>query len=241
MRRVALACGMALLSPLAARGAEVAPQPVIDGLVESYFRAVFDFNRYVFRQLDRALAGPDLPGGDILAAAGEGAARMVGNLVNEPITVAASLLVGDMATAGYAAERFAINSTAGFLGFYDRASDWGVPPRHADFGLGLCRLGVGEGGFVMLPFIGPRTVRDGLSDVVLTNLLLWPVVGALAGGGVSLRTIAIAETVEIAADIVATRQIDPVARALRLDDYDAVRAAYLAERRARCAGETGAP
>ena len=236
MRRAALACCMALLAPAAARGAEASPRPVIDGLVDSYFHAVFDFNRFVYRQLDRMLGGPDLPGGDILAAAGEGAARMLGNLVNEPITMAASLLVGDVTTAGHAAERFAINSTAGVLGFYDRASDWGLPSRHADFGLGLCRLGVGEGGFVMLPFIGPRTVRDGISDVVLTNLVLWPVVGGLAGGGVSLRTIAIAETVEIAADIVATRQIDPVARRFRFDDYEAVRAAYLAERRARCAG-----
>ena len=40
--------------------------------------------------------------------------------------------------------------------------------------------------------------------------------------------------VRIVADVVATRQIDPQAKALRFTDYEKTREAYLLQRRARC-------
>ena len=49
-------------------------------------------------------------------------------------------------------------------------------------------------------------------------MLLWRLVGTVAGSGASLRTILIAEAVEIAADIAATRQIDPLAREFSTDN-----------------------
>ena len=99
----------------------------------------------------------------------------------------------------------------------------------------MCQAGLGEGGYVVLPFIGPRTVRDGFADVVLVNAVLWTLVGASLGTGASLQTIAIAEAIEVVADIIATRQIDPNAKVVHFDDYEAVRKAYLEQRRARCA------
>jgi phospholipid-binding lipoprotein MlaA len=209
------------------------------GLLDQYSRGVFNFNRFIYQEIGQ-LHGWKLPYSDALAVIGSGLSNAVSNLTNEPITAVSSVIVGDPGTAGRAVTRFAINSTAGFLGVYDRASDWGYAPRHADFGLSLCRMGVGEGGYVVLPFIGPRTLRDGLSDIVLTNLVLWPLVGMATGGGASLQTILIAEATEVVADIVATRQIDPLAKRISLDDYTAMRIAYLAERRGRCKTPEGA-
>ena len=164
-----------------------------------------------------------------------GPGRVISNLVNEPLTALSSLVVGDLPTAWNAVQRFGINSTAGVLGWWDEASTLGYKPVPADIGLSLCRMGVGEGGYVVLPFIGPRTYRDAAVDVVLVNALLWTTTGAIFSSGLSLQTIVIAESIEVAADIVATRQIDPRAKDLRFDDYDKMRADYLAQRRQRCA------
>ncbi|BBK32513.1 hypothetical protein STHU_31470 [Allostella humosa] len=163
-----------------------------------------------------------------------GVGNMMSNLVNEPITVVSSLAVADLPTAWTATRRFAVNSTEGFLGWYDYAAARGLPPVHADIGLSLCRYGVGEGGYVVLPLIGPRTVRDAVADVVLVNAILWTALATALGTGATLQTIVIAETVEIAADIVATRQIDPQAKALGAGEYGATRAEYLRQRRLRC-------
>jgi phospholipid-binding lipoprotein MlaA len=159
---------------------------------------------------------------------------MASNLVNEPITIVSSLAVGDLATAWHASERFAINSTVGFLGWYDRARGYGLAPVQSDIGLALCHYGVGEGGYLVLPLIGPRTVRDAVADVMIVNAILWTSLAAVLGTGASLETFLVAETIEIAADIVATRQMDPHAVALDGLDYEATRREYLRQRRQRC-------
>lgn len=94
---------------------------------------------------------------------------------------------------------------------------------------------MGEFGYVVLPLIGPRTGRDAMADVALMNVLLWSFAGVAAGTGASLQTILIAEGIEVVADIAATRQFDREATKVTTRDYDATRAAYLAQRRARCA------
>lgn len=234
-----LSMGMLALMLVVAGPARAAEVPADSGWFDRYNRWVFAFNGVVDRGAawiagqfdDGAPATPPTP----RRRPRGGPANMLSNLVNEPMTVAASLAVADFDTAWIATRRFAINSTVGFLGWYDRAAGQGVPPVHADVGLALCRYGVGEGGYMVLPFIGPRTIRDGVADVLVINAILWSTVGILAGSGYSLQTILVAEALEIAADIVATRQIDPEAKALGTDDYDATRAAYLEQRRARCA------
>lgn len=56
--------------------------------------------------------------------------------------------------------RFAVNSTAGVLGLFDVATDWGLPQHKEDFGQTLGVWGVGPGAYVVLPFFGPSNVRD---------------------------------------------------------------------------------
>jgi phospholipid-binding lipoprotein MlaA len=56
--------------------------------------------------------------------------------------------------------RFIINSTAGIGGLFDIASRNGLDPRSEDFGQTAAVWGVPDGPYVMLPFRGPRTLRD---------------------------------------------------------------------------------
>ncbi len=56
--------------------------------------------------------------------------------------------------------RLLINSTVGLFGLFDVASELGLDKHDEDFGQTLAVWGVGDGGFVFLPILGPRTVRD---------------------------------------------------------------------------------
>ncbi|MFJ5445947.1 VacJ family lipoprotein [Methylobacillus methanolivorans] len=58
------------------------------------------------------------------------------------------------------AGRLVINSTIGIGGLIDVASMDGVPRHKADFGQTLGKWGVGSGAYLVLPFVGPSTIRD---------------------------------------------------------------------------------
>jgi len=62
--------------------------------------------------------------------------------------------------------RLAINTTFGIGGLVDWASMDGIEDRHEDFGQTLGYWGVGDGAFLMLPLIGPSTIRDTAGLVV---------------------------------------------------------------------------
>ncbi|TDO99912.1 MlaA family lipoprotein [Marinomonas balearica] len=62
--------------------------------------------------------------------------------------------------------RFLINSTAGFLGIFDVASEMGLERQPEDFGQTLGYWGVGSGPYLVLPLLGPSTVRDATGTAV---------------------------------------------------------------------------
>jgi phospholipid-binding lipoprotein MlaA len=57
--------------------------------------------------------------------------------------------------------RFAFNSTIGLLGIHDVASDMGIEKHNEDFGQTFGRWGIGPGPYLVLPILGPSTLRDG--------------------------------------------------------------------------------
>jgi phospholipid-binding lipoprotein MlaA len=77
-----------------------------------------------------------------------------------PITVANDLLQARPKEAMQSSGRFIVNIALGLGGFFDPASQLGIPLDETDFGITLARWGVPEGSFLMLPFIGPTTLRD---------------------------------------------------------------------------------
>ncbi len=66
------------------------------------------------------------------------------------------------------AGRFVINSTFGIAGLVDVASMDGIEKRNEDFGQTLGHWGVGSGPYIVLPFLGPSSVRDTTGLVVDT-------------------------------------------------------------------------
>ncbi|MDZ4098349.1 MAG: VacJ family lipoprotein [Methylophilaceae bacterium] len=72
----------------------------------------------------------------------------------------------DKAVTG--AGRFVINSTFGIAGLVDVASMDGIEKRNEDFGQTLGHWGVGSGPYIVLPFLGPSSVRDTTGLVVDT-------------------------------------------------------------------------
>jgi len=66
--------------------------------------------------------------------------------------------------------RFIINSTIGLAGFIDIASKIGLERHEEDFGQTLGVWGVGQGPYIMLPVLGPSTLRDTLSRPVSSFL-----------------------------------------------------------------------
>ena len=69
------------------------------------------------------------------------------------------------------AGRFLINSSIGLAGFFDVASKMKLEKHHEDFGQTLAVWGVPSGDYIMLPVLGPSTVRDSVGVVVdsITN------------------------------------------------------------------------
>src|ERR1700676_1103772 len=74
---------------------------------------------------------------------------------------------GQFKQAGVETARFATNSTLGVAGLFDPADKWfGLKQEPNDFGLTLAKYGVKEGPYLMLPILGPSTVRDAFGKVV---------------------------------------------------------------------------
>lgn len=80
--------------------------------------------------------------------------------LNEPFTLANNILQGDPEAAAETLGRFLTNSTVGVGGMFNVAEDWGLERRQEDFGQTLAVWGVGEGPYLVLPFLGPSNPRD---------------------------------------------------------------------------------
>ena len=78
-----------------------------------------------------------------------------------------SVLQGKFKGAAREIGRFLINSTVGVGGLFDPAKDvFGLVKSREDFGQTLGFYGVGPGPFLVVPFMEPMTVRDGIGKAV---------------------------------------------------------------------------
>jgi phospholipid-binding lipoprotein MlaA len=81
--------------------------------------------------------------------------------------------------------RFSTNLVFGLGGLLDVATDMRIPHNREDFGQTLAHWGVGSGAYLVLPFLGPRTVRDGLALPV--DIYISPAYAVLSDGQEGLR------------------------------------------------------
>ena len=89
-----------------------------------------------------------------------GVSNTLDNLSNL-VTIPNNVLQGDFKKAGVNSGRFVINTTVGVLGIFDVAEKIGFSEyEKEDYGQSLAKAGVGPGCYIVLPVLGPSTVRD---------------------------------------------------------------------------------
>jgi len=93
-----------------------------------------------------------------------GLSNFVGNLAY-PGTILNDFLQGKVAVGGRDFTRLLINSAVGF-GFFDPATRAGFERHDEDFGQTLGKWGVPPGPYLMLPLLGPSTMRDAPAKLV---------------------------------------------------------------------------
>ena len=82
-----------------------------------------------------------------------------------PVRFVNSFLQGKLEAAGTELARFGINSTIGFAGLFDIAKRMHLEGRETDTGLTLGTYGIGPGPYMVLPFLGPSSLRDTVGKV----------------------------------------------------------------------------
>ena len=132
------------------------PKPVKD-CFETVNRGMFAFNQ----ALDNVIFEPVAKGYRYIPSPiRTGTSNTLSNLSNL-ITIPNNLLQGDVKMAGVNTIRFVLNTTLGILGIWDPAQVLGFEKKEKeDYGQTLGSWGIGPGCYLVLPVLGPSTVRD---------------------------------------------------------------------------------
>lgn len=130
---------------------------------ERFNRASFAFND----RIDRAIAHPVARAyhAVVPSVVQKGVSHFFGN-ASYPVVIANDLLQGKLVDAGRDSGRILLNTTVGVVGLFDPASALGLSAHNEDFGQTLGTWGVANGAYLMIPFLGPSTVRDGTGLLV---------------------------------------------------------------------------
>jgi len=132
------------------------PQKIKD-CFEKLNRATFSFNQ----GLDRALIKPIAKGYRKLPNTIQRSTKNVVTNLSNLITIPNNILQGDVKTAIINTGRLAVNTTVGLLGTIDVANKIGFPKyEKEDYGQTFGAWGVGPGCYIVLPVLGPSTIRD---------------------------------------------------------------------------------
>ena len=144
-------------SPMLESSSTAAPAAPVDDPYENFNRSIFSFNdtldTYVLVPVSKVY-NKVMP-----KPLNRGIYNAFSNLNNFP-TISNDLLQGNFYQATSDSWRFFINSTAGAAGLFDVARNMGLDPNTEDFGLTLARWGYTDSSYLVLPFLGPSTIRD---------------------------------------------------------------------------------
>ncbi len=138
--------------------------PPIPDHLAGFNRSIFKFNDGFYRVAWRPLAH------GYTAVVPRPARRGLGNFFRNlgyPTRLVGNLLSGRGRGALKETGRFLVNTTAGLGGFFAVADDMPklrVPER--DLGLAFATWGAGHGTYIVLPIVGPTSLRDGIGDIV---------------------------------------------------------------------------
>lgn len=144
--------------------------------------------------------------------------RFFDNL-KEPLVAINNGLQGKGGQAANDVGRFVVNTVTS-LGFFDVANKVGLSRHQEDFGQTFGKWGAPSGAYIMLPFLGPSTVRDALARPLdaLTNPR-----NAIDNTAVNVAVFSL-EIVDTRADVI------PVEKVIEGDEYLLLRDVYLQRR-----------
>ena len=162
VRRILLAGGVALVvTGCASQSAATSAEPYDP--IQPVNRVFYRFNdlgdRYVLRPVAVGYTHA-LP-----AQLRAGVHNFFHNLLY-PVTIANAFLQGKFRQTGRDGARFLLNTTVGLGGLFDPASRVGLADNDEDFGQTLAVWGVGNGPYLVIPILGPSTLRNTVGDVV---------------------------------------------------------------------------
>jgi phospholipid-binding lipoprotein MlaA len=189
---------------------------------EGFNRQVFEFNS----DFDRAILKPVARGYRKITPRiiDDGVTNFFAN-ASDPGVAVNSLLQGKPIDALNAFSRFVFNTTFGVLGIFDFAGTYmDLPKQNEDFGQTLGVWGVPDGPYLVLPFLGPSSLRDAPSiavDLYLEPLTYYDVEEGVAWGLVVVRV------VDVRADLL---PLEGVVEEITYDPYITLRDAYLQRR-----------
>ncbi len=193
--------------------------------LEGLNRSVYAFNntadKYVLRPVAKGY-NTILP-----KPAKKGVSNFFANL-GEPWSVVNNLLQGKVDHALSSTYRFLVNSTLGIAGLVDIAKIQGVERTPEDLGQTLATWGVKPGPYLMLPFLGPTNLRDGVGRGV-SSAIFYPInqVTESANTRTALNILNVIDTRAslLAVDSTLDKQLDPylfIKTALETSRTDAI-------------------
>ena len=140
-----------------------AEEKAVKDCFEKINRVTFAFNM----ALDKVLFRPVATGYRKLPSPLRTGTSNALNNISNLVTIPNNILQGDFKAAGNNTARFIINTTIGIIGIFDPANILGFEKlEKEDFGQTFGAMGVGEGCYLVLPVIGPSTVRDAIGSLV---------------------------------------------------------------------------
>lgn len=154
----------------------------------------------------------------------QGVTNISGNLsdAGSAINSMLQLKLGDAAES---AMRVAVNSTMGVGGLVDIASEMGIEKHDEDFGQTLGKWGMGSGAYLVLPLLGPSSVRDALGAGL--DVFTDPLFHLSASTQYPARGI---RAIDRRADLLS---VETILDKAALDEYSYIRDAYLQRRQYR--------
>ncbi|CAK0765009.1 VacJ family lipoprotein [Gammaproteobacteria bacterium] len=202
-----------------------------DTWLDWFNRGVFSFNNGVSDNLTgMANVLPALP-----QEVKHGLRNLAVTWVNEPLNAGAHLIAGRTEDAGVALHRMVVNISRGWLGFVDRAAEEGMVTTPIDYGLALCTRGVPAGSFIVVPFMGVRTVRDFASDWVAAHVVLYSVLFGVIGMPITFQNLVWVEAVEEVITLSIGGEIGEMPEDAKVKDLNIAKQNYLAGRERSCA------
>jgi phospholipid-binding lipoprotein MlaA len=212
----------ALRSPLSEAAAEM-PKPAAKPIdpFERFNRAVFAFNDSVDRRVLIPVA--KVYKQIVPSFVSQTFENIVSN-VGDAWSAANLFLQGKPKLALDTGLRFGVNSVFGLAGALDIATEMGLERQPEDFGQTLGVWGFPSGPYIVLPFLGPSSVRDGLALPVDRSFSA----ATFAGEGANRYSVTFIELVHTRASLL---NASSVLNQVALDRYSFVRDSYLARRR----------